>query len=58
MEFLEELLFVVKDSKVYEEASKLIIHFVMNLDDSIVHRAREIREKFLYMIVRQIKRIS
>ena len=44
-------MFVVNDNKVYDEVVKLIISFVVDLDESLSSKIYEIRKEFLMSVV-------
>ena len=55
--FLEKLLPVIKNSRVTDDVTKLLIKFVVSLDDSIADRTEEYRKEFLSEITNSISAI-
>ena len=55
--FLEKLLPFLKNTKVYDEVIKLLIKFVVHLDDSIEDHTEEYRKSFLNEIMKAILKI-
>lgn len=47
MRFFNHLLLVLKNSRVYDETVKLIIQFIVNLDDSMSEKTEQYRREFL-----------
>lgn len=43
---------------VYNDVIKLIIQFIVNLDDKIIHKAQQFMEEFLKRIVESIAKLS
>lgn len=44
MKFLSNLLHVLKNNKVYDEAVKLIIKFIVSLDESLTDKTLQFRQ--------------
>jgi len=51
IDFLFELLIHIKSNSVYNDIIKLIIEFIVNLDESIAHRTLEYRQQFLHSLI-------
>jgi hypothetical protein len=56
--FLLELLQYIKNDRVYADIIKLIIQFIVNLDDKIMHKAQMFMEDFLQRICNELSQIS
>lgn len=57
LSFLLELLQYINSSSVYNDLIKLIIQFIVNLDDQIFDRAKIFMSEFLERIMKDIEKI-
>ena len=58
MSFLLELLQYISSNSVYNDVIKLIISFIVNLDDSIADKTQIYRSEFLERIMKNIQSIA
>jgi hypothetical protein len=56
--FLLQLLQYIKNNRVYCDIIKLIIQFIVNLEDRIVHKTQIFREEFLSRIFKEMAEIA
>ncbi len=58
LNFLLKLLQYISSNSVYNDVIKLIIQFIVNLDDKILGQAQNFMEQFLQRIIKNIEEIA